>query len=243
VREILIGGAASIEEVWLAEGKDTSRTREIVKIAEEAGIPVRVRRSADLHRVLPHTAHQGIVAVSKSFSYTDVNQLADGSLEGQVPALLIVADHITDEGNLGAIIRAGAFFGAHGLILPKDRSARVTPNVVKRSSGAYRSLRIARVVNIGRTLDLLLQKNFWIIGTSGRGSDSIYDVAWDRDTVLILGSEQKGISPSALKRCHQVVRIPSAGKVESLNVGVACGVILSEIFRSRAVRKTPRDAW
>jgi 23S rRNA (guanosine2251-2'-O)-methyltransferase len=166
--------------------------------------------------------------------------MIDRCREAQTPGLLLVGDHITDEGNLGAIIRTGAFFGAHGLILPKDRSARVTPQVIKRSSGAHTRLPVARVVNLGRTLDLITQRNFWIIGTSGRGSDAIYNVEWDRDVAVILGSERKGVRPSLLQRCHQVVRIPSPGDVESLNVAVACGVILSEIFRYRTVHSRER---
>jgi 23S rRNA (guanosine2251-2'-O)-methyltransferase len=117
----------------------------------------------------------------------------------------------------------------------------MTPQVVKRSSGAHTMLPVARVVNLGRTLDLLTQRNFWVIGTSGRGSDAVYDVDWDRDVAVILGSERKGVRPSLLQRCHQVVRIPSPGNVESLNVAVACGVILSEIFRSRTANTPTRE--
>jgi len=173
------------------------------------------------------------VAVSGNFNYTDLERIIDFSLKSQGHSLLIAADHITDEGNLGALIRTAAFFGVHGLIIPKDRSASVTSRVLKRSSGAFLHLPIAQVVNMGRALDILEKKGFWIIGASGDGVESIYQFDWKRSLVLVLGNEQKGLSRAARKRCQQVVRIPSPGQVESLNVGVAAGVILSEIIRHR----------
>jgi 23S rRNA (guanosine2251-2'-O)-methyltransferase len=239
VRESLIHGTGSVEELWLAEGKDNARTREIVRLARKRGVPVGRQRSEYLDQFLPQTAHQGVVAVARSFQYANVVELVEGSRAATAPGLLLVADHITDEGNLGSIIRTGAFFGAQGLILPRDRSAKVTPQVIKRSSGTHMRLPVARVVNIGRTLDLLIQKGFWIVGTSGRGSRSIHDVDWEMPVAVVLGGEQRGIGPSVGKRCHQMVRIPSPGGVDSLNVAVACGVILSEISRCRTAANLP----
>jgi 23S rRNA (guanosine2251-2'-O)-methyltransferase len=242
VRGSLIHGTGSTEELWLAKGKDNARTREIVRLARERGVPVRRQHSEYLDRFLPQTAHQGMIAVGRSFQYANLVELVERSRTAADPGLLLVADHITDEGNLGSIIRTGAFFGAQGLILPRDRSARVTPQVIKRSSGTHMRLPMARVVNIGRTLDLLTQKDFWIVGTSGRGSQSIYDVDWEIPVAVVLGSEQKGIGPLVGKRCHQMVRIPSPGGVDSLNVAVACGVILSEISRCRTAANLPAQS-
>jgi len=174
------------------------------------------------------------VALAEGFSYSNLDHIINSSLQSQDQALLIAADHITDEGNLGALIRTGVFFRAHGLIIPKTRSAKVTSKVIKRSSGACTYFPIARVVNIGRALDLLEKKEFWIVGASNDSSESIYNFDWNRDLVLVLGNEQRGLSQSALQRCHQVVSIPSFGHVDSLNVSVACGVILSEIIRQRS---------
>lgn len=148
-----------------------------------------------------------------------------------------MADHITDEGNLGALIRTAAFFGVHGLILPKDRSAKITGKLLKRTSGAYASLPISRVVNLGRALDLLAAKGFWIIGAAGEAQESLYHFDWDRDVVLILGSESKGLSHLVRGRCHELVKIPGSGRVESLNLSVAGGVILSEIARQRGSKR------
>ena len=207
-------------------------------MAGERGIPVSFKKAVELSQLVPGMAHQGIVALAEKFAYSDFKQAMDISVQDKGRALLIVADHITDEGNLGALIRTAAFFSAHGLIIPKDRSAKVTANVLKRSSGACAYLPVIRVVNLGRALDLLEKKGFWIVGASGESSESVYQCDWNRDLVLILGNEQKGLAPAIKKRCHEVVGIPSSGHMESLNVSVAAGVILSEVFRQREAFKT-----
>ena len=239
VRETLIQGRVTIRELWIAEGKKSARTREILQMAGERGIPVSFKKTAELSHLMPGMAHQGIVALAEKFTYSDFKQVTDISMQEHNRALLIVADHITDEGNLGALIRTAAFFSAHGLIIPKDRSAKVTANVLKRSSGACAYLPVIRVVNLGRALDLLEKRGFWIVGTSGESSESVYQCDWNRDLVLILGNEQKGISRTIRNRCHHVVGIPAPGHMESLNVSVSAGVILSEISRQRKALKGP----
>jgi 23S rRNA (guanosine2251-2'-O)-methyltransferase len=169
----------------------------------------------------------------EDFSYTPIEALIEGALHAPGKGLIVIADHITDEGNLGALIRASAFFGAHGIIIPKDRSAGIGPRLLKRASGGHLHLDISRVVNLGRCLRLLDSKGFWIFGAAGGAPDSIYSVDWNCHVALVLGSEQKGLSKSVEKRCHQLVSIPRIGNMESLNVAVACGVILSEIVRRR----------
>lgn len=231
--EALVNRQVKIRELWIASGKKSGRIKESLRIAGEQNLPVRFKKGAELSCLLPDIVHQGIVALAEEFVYSDLHNLIDISLKNREQALLIMADHITDEGNLGAMIRTAAFFGAHGLIIPKDRSASVTPRVLKRSLGACLRLSIAKVVNLGRTLDHLEKKGFWIIGTSGQDSESIYQVDWNRNIVLAFGNEQQGLSRSLQQRCHQMVGIPSPGNLDSLNVSVAGGVILSEIIRQR----------
>ena len=233
----MVQGRVGIREIWIATGKKPGRIRDILQIAKEHDIPISFKEASELSRLFPDVAHQGIVAVAEEFGYSDLNQIIEASLQEGGHAILIVADHITDEGNLGALIRTGVFFGVHGFIIPGDRSARVSPRLFKRSSGAYLHLPIVKVINIGRTLDLLKKKGFWIIGASGEASTSIYRFDWGRDLVLVLGNEKSGISRTARKRCHEIVSIPSLGPVESLNVSVSGGIILSEIVRQRGVER------
>jgi 23S rRNA (guanosine2251-2'-O)-methyltransferase len=214
-----------------------ARAEEIARLGAEKGVAVRFREMRELESVAPGASHQGFVAFAETFSYTGLGDLIEKSRQIPGDALLIVADHITDEGNLGALIRTAAFFGVHGLILPKDRSAQITGKLLKRTSGAHTSLPAAQVVNLARTLDHLREEGFWVIGAAGEAEEPIFHFDWDRDLALVLGSENKGLSQSVRDRCHALVRIPGSGKVESLNVSVAGGVILSEIVRQRGVKK------
>jgi 23S rRNA (guanosine2251-2'-O)-methyltransferase len=237
VREAMTESRIEVEELWIAQGKTSARAEDLLEIAREKNITVRLKKTSELSVLFPDMAHQGVVALAGRFAYTELNQISEISRQGQKQALLIAADHITDEGNLGALVRTSTFFGAHGLIIPKDRSARVTSKVIKRSSGACIYMPIARVVNLGRALDLLDGKGFWIIGTATEAPETIYQFDWNRDLVLVLGNEGRGLSHSVRKRCHQVVGIPSKGNMGSLNVSVAGGIFLSEIVRQRNLAK------
>ncbi|MDQ1333199.1 MAG: rRNA ((2251)-2-O)-methyltransferase RlmB [Thermodesulfobacteriota bacterium] len=233
VRETLVQGGNAVREIWISSGKRSGRADEILRMAKERHIPVSFKEPAELSRRLPGVVHQGIVAVVEAFTHANLDRITEGALQSGGYGLLLVADHITDQGNLGAIIRTAAFFGTHGVIIPEDRSARVDSAMLKRSAGAYAHIRVAKVVNIGRTLDLLAKQGFWIIGTSGEASTSIYRFDWRRHVALVLGNEQKGLSRPARKSCHEIVSIPSHGAIESLNVSVAAGAVLSEIIRQR----------
>lgn len=233
VREVLRKGQIPVTALWIAEGKRSARAKEILRIAEERGVPVQFKKGLEMDLFLPGIAHQGIVALAGEFTYLDFNTLIQMSLDAPEHALIVAADHITDEGNLGALIRTAAFFRAHGLILPRDRSAKVTEKVRKRSAGGYAHVPVTRVVNLGRALDELDKNGFWIIGAAGEALESIYQFDWNRDLVLVLGSEERGLSRLVRSRCHQLVSIPSLGEVASLNVSVAGGIILSEIVRQR----------
>ena len=233
VLEALGNKDSGIQEIWIQEGKGSPRINEIMGLANRAHIPVFSKSPAMFSRAMPGMSHQGIAALMEGFLYTHLEKIIDMTQKIQEEALIIAADHITDEGNLGAIIRTAEFFGAHGLVIPKDRSAEVTHKVMKRSSGACVNLPIARVVNMARSLRRLREKGFWVIGTSDNAAQSIWTFDWKRDVTLVMGSEQKGLGPAVKKCCHEMLKIPGYGKIQSLNVAVACGVILSEIRRQR----------
>jgi 23S rRNA (guanosine2251-2'-O)-methyltransferase len=234
-RDALLSTRIKIRELWITEDKRSARIDDILSIAQSKGIPVRFKKIDEMEKRLPGVNHQGVAALAEQFSYSDLEDILS-STSGDAPALLIAADHITDEGNLGALIRTGAFFGAHGLILPKRRSAEVTPRVIKSSCGGHLYLPVVRVVNMVRALEILDKKGFWIIGAAGEGNESIYDFDWNRHLVLVLGSEDRGLSRLVRSRCHQIVRIPSCGHVGALNVSVAAGIMLSEITRQRSLK-------
>jgi 23S rRNA (guanosine2251-2'-O)-methyltransferase len=233
VKAALCREETKIQALWVARGKRKERVQELLDTAERKGIPVAFKARPDWDRRLPSVSHQGILALMGGFAYSDLRELLQGLGPLSGKGLLVAADHITDEGNLGALIRTAAFFGSQGLILPKDRSARVTERVIKRSSGAMALLPVIQVVNLGRTLDELREKGFWVIGAAGEARESIHEFDWKRDLVLVLGSEDKGLSRSVRDRCDHVVRIAGPGSVPALNVSVAGGIILAEILRQR----------
>jgi len=159
--------------------------------------------------------------------------LIERAISNKSKGLLIAADHITDTGNLGSLIRTAEFFGVQGLILPKDRSASITDAVHKRSAGGSAYLPVTKVVNLARALKQLADKNIWVVGATGESSTNIYEFDWNRDLVLVMGNESKGLSRVVRDQCHHLVSIPQLGKLASLNVSVATGIILSEIVRQR----------
>jgi 23S rRNA (guanosine2251-2'-O)-methyltransferase len=222
-----------IVEVFIARGRRIDRIRVILDLARARDIPIRFKERAYLDRVSSNTSHQGVVAVLGRYTYGTIDELMEIALSQRCKGLLVVADHIIDPGNLGSLIRTAEFFGVQGLIIPKDRSASITDIVHKRSVGGTAYLPVARVVNLARILGKLADQGFWIVGAEGQGETSIYRFDWDRDVVIVLGSEGKGLSRVVRDRCHHVVRIPRLGHLESLNVSVAAGIILYEIARQR----------
>jgi 23S rRNA (guanosine2251-2'-O)-methyltransferase len=237
VRESLLSQDGRIDEIWIEEGKKGPRVEELLRLAKTRGLEVSFKSREDLDRLSPGAAHQGVAALTGFFSYVDLEEIILRALQARGFGLLLAADHITDEGNLGALMRTAAFFGVHGVILPKDRSAQVTGRLLKRTSGAYVHLPVAQVVNLGRTLAHLRDRGLWVVGAAGEGTVSIHAFDWKRHTVLVLGSESRGLSRAARDRCDELVRIPGTGTVESLNVSVAGGIILAEIMRQRLTGK------
>ena len=233
VREALSRPACRVTEVWVAGDRRSRRARTVLGLAGERNVPVRVRTAGELDARFPDTAHQGFAVLVQAPVYADLEALVEASRETPGRGLLVAADHITDEGNLGALIRTAAFFGAGGLVVPRDRSAGLSEKVAKRSAGASLSLPVAREVNLVRALDRLDRAGFWIIGAAGEAALDVYAFDWLRDAVLVVGSEDRGLAPNVRAHCHEIVAIPGSGRVESLNVAVAAGAILSEIARQR----------
>ena len=222
-----------IVELFIAKGKKIERLREILDIATQKKIPIRFKDRLYLDKISPSSSHQGVIAVLNTYNYLYFNDLIERVISNKNKGLLIAADHITDTGNLGSLIRTAEFFGVQGLILPKDRSASITDAVHKRSAGGSAYLPVTKVVNLARALKQLADKNIWVVGATGESSTNIYEFDWNRDLVLVMGNESKGLSRVVRDQCHHLVSIPQLGKLASLNVSVATGIILSEIVRQR----------
>ncbi len=226
-----------IAELLVSRGRKVERLREILDMAREKRIPIRFKERLYLDKISSDFCHQGVIAILSNYTYFPLEDLIRDALVDERRGLLLVADHITDTGNLGSLIRTAEFFGVQGLILPRDRSASITDSVHKRSAGGSAYLPVARVVNLARALKQLQDEGLWIVGAVGGSKTSIYGFDWKRDLVLVLGSEGKGLSKVVRDRCHHLVSIPKLGHLNSLNVSVAAGIILSEIVRQRGNSK------
>ena len=235
VAEILREGRGVIE-IFIAKGKKLERLKEILNIATKRKIPIRFKDRSYFDKISSSLSHQGIIAIVENYHYFHLDSLIQRAIAINNKGLLIATDHITDTGNLGSLIRTAEFFGVQGLILPKDRSASITTAVYKRSAGGSAYLPVSKVVNLARALKKLRDKDFWVVGAAAESSTNIYEFDWNRDLILVMGSENKGLSRVVRDQCHHLVSIPQLGKLASLNVAVAAGIILSEIVRQRNKR-------
>jgi 23S rRNA (guanosine2251-2'-O)-methyltransferase len=216
-----------LERILIAQGAGGPRIQEIVDMARRGSIPVRFDPRGALDRLAGSSAHQGVVALGAASKYAGL----DAATSSQ---LVIVLDGVEDPHNLGAIIRTAHAAGAGAVVIPERRAAGITDVVAKAAAGALEYLPITRVTNLNRTLEELKEKNYWIYGLDERGTETYDQVEYAAPTAFVLGGEGKGLHEQVRKHCDVLVRIPMAGKISSLNVSVAAGVVLFEWKRRMA---------
>jgi len=232
VREALRAGR--VQALFLMEAESAGPAlRELVDAARAANVEPILRSRFALDQLAHGGAHQGAVAVTGEYNYAEVDELiAVATRAGQAP-LLLVLDSVQDPQNLGALIRTAHVVGAHGLIVPRDRAASVTPTVVKASAGATEHTRVALVTNIARTLEELKAAGIWVAGAVADGGQLPWKVDLKGPCAIVLGAEGKGIRPLVLRGCDLLIQIPMVGKVASLNVAAAGAMLLYEARRQR----------
>jgi len=228
VAEALKARGRSFEWVGVLKERHDLRLQRVVEECRRNGVAVRFLPRPDLDRMAGNNAHQGVVAVTSAKQYNDLDDVV-AAKRGRY-SLIVVLDGIEDPHNLGAILRTADASGADGVVIPERRAAGVTATVTKASAGASEHLPIAKVTNIARTLK---EKNLWIVGLDERGKQSYDALDYNMDCAIVLGSEGKGVHDLVAKKCDFLVSIPMLGKVPSLNVSVAAGVMLYEIVRQR----------
>jgi 23S rRNA (guanosine2251-2'-O)-methyltransferase len=215
-----------LERLVVAKGAGGPRLQEIIELARRASIPVRFEPRAALDRLSGSSAHQGVVALGAATQYAELDVAAASDL-------VVVLDGVEDPHNLGAIVRTAHAAGAGAVIIPERRAASITDVVAKAAAGALEHLPVVRVTNINRMLEDLKKRGFWIYGLDERGAESYDAVKFAAPTALVFGGEGKGLHEQVRQHCDALVRIPMAGKISSLNVSVAAGVVLFEWKRRR----------
>ena len=236
VLEALRSERQALNKIILAEGKEGGPIRLLRRLAREKGIPIQVSPKEALDRLAGGGYHQGILGFTAASSYSTWEDLLGRVRSAQGKTIVLVLDSIEDPQNLGSLIRTAEACGVKGVILPKDRAAGITPAVVKASAGAVAHLPIVRVTNLASTLEELKKEGFWIVGADSGAEKSLYELKFDMNVAVVIGSEGKGVRPLLLKKCDYTVSIPMRGKVSSLNAAIAGGVILFEILRQQLAR-------
>jgi 23S rRNA (guanosine2251-2'-O)-methyltransferase len=240
VNEILADPHSGVDEVMVNKDAKSDNASKIVKLAKSRGVKVSFLPREALTRLAGTTSHQGVLAKIREFTYSDISHILQQARSKGENLLIVILDHLEDPQNLGAIIRTADFLGAHGVVIPKDRAAAVTPSVIKASSGAVNHVPLARVVNLARVIKDLKKDGVWIVGADAVSSQSVYEQDFKGlDIALVIGGEGRGLSKSVKDSCDFLVSIPKLGKVSSLNASVAAGMMLYEMVRQRAaVNKT-----
>ncbi len=216
-----------LDRILVARGLGGGRIQEVIDLARKSGTPVRFEERSALDRLSSVKSHQGVIALGAAKKYAEVEDLAASA------NMLVALDGVEDPHNLGAIIRTTHAAGAGGVIIAERRAAGLTDVVAKAAAGALEHLPVARMVNINQTLRYLKDQGFFVYGLDERGETAYSEVRWAERSVIVMGAEGRGLHDLVKKNCDALVRIPMAGKIASLNVSVATGIVLFSWASSR----------
>ena len=223
----------NIDKIYLAKGETDKTLGHIASRAREKGIVVVEADRRKLDGMSRTHAHQGVIALAAMREYVTVQSLLDTAEEKGEAPLLVVCDEISDPHNLGAIIRTAYCAGAHGVIIPKRRSAGLTSVVAKTSAGAVSHMKVARVPNIPSLLKDLKKQGVWVFGTAANGTTGLYDTDLKGAAAIVIGSEGDGMTRLAAENCDFLVSIPMKGDLNSLNASASAAILLYEAVRQR----------
>ncbi|HEU4388000.1 MAG TPA: 23S rRNA (guanosine(2251)-2'-O)-methyltransferase RlmB [Blastocatellia bacterium] len=222
-----------IDKLIVAEGAKHSRLRELLDLARRQRIPVRREPRSALDRLSHNSNHQGVVAIAAAAAYADEDRLlASVSQE----TIFVLLDGVEDPHNLGAVIRTAECAGVTAVVIPERRAAQLTEVVGKTSAGALEHIPVARVTNLVSFIEDLKRHNVWVVGVESSGKIGYSDFEYAGPLALVFGGESQGLHRLVRERCDVILSIPMRGRVTSLNVSVAAGVVLFEALRQRSKR-------
>ena len=233
VIEALRSGTA-IDKIYLAKGETDKTLGHIASKARAAGIVVVEADRRKLDNMSRTHAHQGVIALAAVREYVTVDSILQAAADKGEAPLLVVCDEISDPHNLGAILRTAECAGAHGVIIPKRRSAGLTAIVAKTSAGAVSYMPVARVANLTSALKDLKKQGVWIFGTAAGASTDLYSADLKGPAAIVIGSEGDGMTRLAAENCDFLVSIPMKGHISSLNASAAAAILLYEAVRQRS---------
>ena len=223
----------TIDKIYLQKGETDKTLGHIASKARAAGVVVVEADRRKLDAMSRTHAHQGVIALAAVREYVSVESILQAARDKGEAPLLVVCDEISDPHNLGAIIRTAECAGAHGVVIPKRRSAGLTPVVAKASAGAIEYMPVARVSNISSALKELQARGVWVYGTAADGTQELFDAHFQGPTAIVIGNEGAGMGRLVRQTCDVLVRIPMRGRISSLNASAAAAILLYEAVRQR----------
>ena len=232
VTEALRAGTP-IDKIFLARGETDATLGHIAASPRDKGIVVVECDRRKLDFMSRTHSHQGVIAQAAVREYASVDDILNAAREKGEPPLIVVCDELSDPHNLGAVIRTAECAGAHGVIIPKRRSAGLTAVVAKTSAGAVSHIPVARVPNLPALLKELKDEGVWVFGTAADGDRLLYDAGLKGPAAIVIGSEGDGMGRLVAETCDFKVRIPMKGKLNSLNASAAAAILLYEAVRQR----------
>lgn len=221
-----------IEQVYILFGQQGNIINAIRVAAKKQGIKCNQIPLERFKTYSPDKNAQGVIALKQDFKFSSLDTILMETKKSSLP-LILVLDEIQDPHNVGAILRSAECSGVNGVILTKHNSVTITSTVTKVSAGATEHLKICQVNNLSQTIDELKENGFWIVGSSLENAKNYIEVEYKIPIALIVGNEEKGIRKLTASKCDFLVKIPMSGKIQSLNVSVATGILLFEILRQR----------
>jgi len=224
----------SIDKIFILKGETDKTLGHIASKARAAGIVVVDADKRKLDNMSRTHSHQGVIALASVREYVTVESILEAAAAKGENPLIVVCDEITDHHNLGAIIRTAECAGAHGIVIPKRRSAGLTAVVAKTSAGAVAHMPVARVANIPSLLKDLKKKGVWVFGTAANGTTNLYEADLKGAAAIVIGSEGDGMTRLAEENCDFLVSIPMRGKLNSLNASAAAAILMYETVRQRS---------
>ena len=238
VLEALRAGKRQIDSIAILESARPDRLKPLLDLARAKGVPVHRVPRFDLDRSLGEVRHQGVAARVAAARYHDADALLE-KLESKIgtddPPLVLGLDGLEDPRNMGSIVRTAECAGVHGVFIAERRAVGLTSAVAKVAAGALEYVPVARVTNLVRLIEQLKERNIWVVGAAAEAKQSYTDWDWKLPAAIFLGSEGHGLHRLVREHCDTLVRIPVTGRLESLNVSVAAGVLLYEVRRQRTL--------
>lgn len=232
VMEALNSGR-TIDKLYVQQGERSGSVLKIISICRDKKIPVIETEKAKLDKMSSTGAHQGVIAAVAAKEYVEVEDILALAESKDEKPFIVICDEINDPHNLGSILRTSNAAGVHGVVIPKRNSVGLTATVAKTSAGAVEFTPVAKVTNLARTIDMLKERNIWVVGADMSGENDIYHQDFSGGIAIVIGSEGFGISRLILEKCDFLVKIPMLGKITSLNASVAGALMIYEVVRAR----------